>query len=67
MTDRDFEWGRALQAGEIAARSYWMDDAMEELGDIRGQWGDDYLWHKHNEKPYQTLLARLEQLKALTE
>lgn len=45
-------------SGELAALKQWQLDAAEELADIRSQWGDEYLWWKHNEKPVCELLRR---------
>lgn len=54
---------RFVPKTQFEALMTWADDAMEELADIRGQWGDDYIYKKHNERSYQELLNRLERLK----
>ena len=45
----------------------WAVDAMDELHDLHGQYEDDYIYKKHNEKPYQELWERLVTLRKLTE
>ncbi len=34
----------------------WQADAVEELRDIRSQYGDEYLWRKHWEQPVVDLI-----------
>jgi hypothetical protein len=45
---------------EIDRLRAWQAEAREEFEDIRSQFGRDYLWEKHNERPVAALLARSE-------
>lgn len=39
----------------VLAQKAWMEAAYDELGDLRSQYGDDYLFMKHNERFYTEL------------
>jgi len=36
----------------VLAQRAWIDQAYDELGDLRSQNGDDYLYQKHNERVF---------------
>ncbi len=44
-------------AREADALERWKGDAMEELADIRSQYGDDAIWLKHHEPVVKVLLG----------